>query len=79
VNSFVVLERKSKTNDLAIMWASNPHNYPPIPHHRQSEYRCGGSTPEVLMAIADITILRIPSRLNTIICTLFALFKIYGL
>jgi hypothetical protein len=31
------------------------------------------------MAIADITILRIPSRLNTIICALFALFKIYGL
>jgi hypothetical protein len=25
-----------------------PHSTsPPIPHHRQSEYRCGGSTPEI--------------------------------
>ena len=25
-----------------------PHSVsPPIPHHRQSEYQCGGSTPEV--------------------------------
>lgn len=63
MNSFVVLKRKSKTNDLAIMWASialavafaqrlvernepHPHNCPPIPHHRQLEYQCGGSTPE---------------------------------
>jgi hypothetical protein len=27
---------------------ASPHSAsPPIPHHRQSEYRCGGSTPEV--------------------------------
>ncbi|WP_414755878.1 ribbon-helix-helix protein, CopG family [Anabaena sp. CCY 9910] len=41
------LKKKSKTNDLAITRVSNPSNCPPIPHHRQSEYRCGGSTPEI--------------------------------
>lgn len=39
---------RSKVVLIADFGGIDPHSIsPPIPHHRQLEYQCGGSTPEV--------------------------------